>query len=54
MYKITDYSYKQAKKLNVKIKPSTKKNKNIDVFKNDHLVSSVGALNYSDYPNYTI
>ena len=52
MYKITDYSYKQAKKLNVKIKPSTKKNKKIDIFKNDHLVASVGALGYSDYPNY--
>ena len=52
MYKITDYSYKQAKKLNVKIKPSTKKNKKIDVYKNDHLLASVGALGYSDYPNY--
>ena len=52
MYKIPDYSYKQAKKINVKIKPSTKKNKKIDIFKNDHLVASVGALGYSDYPNY--
>ena len=54
MYKITQYSYDQAKKLNVKIKPSTKKDKKIDVFKNDRLVASIGSLNYinSDYPTY--
>ena len=52
MYKITQYSYDQAKKLNVKIKPSTKKNKKIDVFKNDHLVASIGSLKNFDYPNY--
>ena len=29
MYKIKDYSYEQAKKLNVEIKPSTVKNKKL-------------------------
>ena len=52
MYKITEYTKKQAKKLNVDVKPSTKKNKKIDVFKGGHLIASVGALGYSDYPTY--
>ena len=34
-YKITDYSYNQAKKLNVQIKPAQNKKKKIDVFKNN-------------------
>ena len=34
MYKITDYSIKQAKKLHVDIKPSKKKNKKIKNNKN--------------------
>lgn len=32
MYKITNYSYDKAKKLNVIIKPSSRKNKKIDIF----------------------
>lgn len=52
MYKITEYTKKQAKKLNVDVKPSTKKNKKIDVFKGGHLIASVGGLGYSDYPTY--
>ena len=32
-YKITKYSYQQAKKLNVEIKPSSNKKKKIDVLK---------------------
>lgn len=52
MYKITKYSLEQAKKLNVDIKPSTKKNKKIDVYKNDKYITSVGDKRYSDYPTY--
>jgi hypothetical protein len=33
MYNITNYTYKKAKKLGVKIKPSTNKTKKIDVYK---------------------
>lgn len=51
-YKITDYSKKQAKKLNVDIQPSTNKNKKIDVFKNDKKIASIGAIGYNDYPTY--
>jgi hypothetical protein len=52
MYNITDYSYKQAKKLNVDIKPSNKKNKKIDVYRDGVLVSSIGDVRYKDFPNY--
>jgi hypothetical protein len=51
-YKITDYSYQKAKQLNVDIKPSTNKNKKIDVFKNNKKIASIGAIGYLDYPNF--
>lgn len=53
MYKITEYSKKQAKKLGVTIKKSTRKNKKIDVFKNNKKIASIGAKGYSDFPTYT-
>jgi len=52
MYHITNYSKKQADKLHVKIKPSNKKNKKIDIIKNDNIVASIGNIKYKDYPNY--
>jgi len=51
MYIITDYSYEQAKKLGVTIKPSLKKGKKIDVINNNKIIS-IGAFGYKDYPNY--
>jgi len=52
-YKITDYSYKQAQKLGVQIKPSVKKNKKIDVFDGNHqYILSIGDLRYNDFPTY--
>lgn len=51
-YKIQPYTFQQAKKLGVQIKPSTKKDKKIDVFKNNKLITSVGQLGYKDYPTY--
>ena len=53
-YKITNYSYNQAKKLNVNIKPSTNKKKKIDVYKNDKKIASIGAIGYNDYPTFII
>lgn len=50
MYKITQYSYDQARRLGVIIKPSTNPKKKIDVFKNGVRVASIGAIGYSDYP----
>ena len=52
MYEIKDYSFKQAKKLGVEIKPSIKKSKKIDVFKNNKLITSIGAQGYNDFPTY--
>lgn len=52
MYEITKYSYDQAKKLGVEIKPSTNKKKKIDVFKADKKIASIGALGMDDFPTY--
>lgn len=51
-YKILPYSLDQAKKLGVTIKPSTKKDKKIDVFKSGKLIHSIGAKGYKDFPTY--
>jgi hypothetical protein len=51
-YKITDYSFKQAKMLNVTIKPSTDKKKKIDVFKGNKKIASIGSITNKDYPTY--
>lgn len=51
-YHITHYTYQKAKSIGVTVKPSTVKNKKIDVFKGDHKIASVGALGYSDYPTF--
>ena len=52
MYHITNYTKEKAKMLNVEIKPSTNKNKKIDVYKNNIKIASVGAKGYLDYPTY--
>ncbi len=46
---VSVYSKKKAKSLGVEIKPSTKKGKKIDVFKDDKLIASIGAKGYKDY-----
>ena len=52
-YKITDYSYNQAKKLNLIIKSSKNKNKKIDVYdKDNNYIASIGNISYNDYPSY--
>ena len=50
MYNITDYTYKKAKALNVQVKPSSRKNKKLDVIKNGKIIASVGDSRYKDYP----
>ena len=52
MYKITEYTINRAKKHGFIIKVSTRKNKKIDVYKNDVFLGSIGNLLYSDYPSY--
>jgi len=38
--------------LNVEIKPSTRKDKKIDVYKDKKYICSIGNINYYDYPTY--
>ena len=53
MYQIQPYSFTQAKKQNVIIKPSTRKNKKIDVYdKSNKFITSIGQLGYKDFPSY--
>ena len=52
VYQIKPYSYEQAKKLNVEIKPSTRKDKKIDVYKDKKYICSIGNINYFDFPTY--
>jgi len=52
MYQILPYSYQQAKRLGVFIRPSENPKKKIDVYKNDKKVASIGDPNYQDYPHY--
>lgn len=52
MYEIKPYTYNQAKKFGVTVKPSTRKGKKIDVFKKDEKIASIGALGMGDYPTY--
>ena len=52
-YKIKPYSYQQAEKLWVLIRPSTIKGKKIDVFRNSgDKICSIGSIGYNDYPTY--
>lgn len=51
-YKILPYSFEQARKLNVTIKPSTNILKKIDVFKKGNKLASIGARGMNDYPTY--
>ena len=52
MYQIQPYTYKQAKILGVEVKPSTHKNKKIDVYKNGTYICSIGFLGMKDFPTY--
>ena len=54
MYKIKQYTKDKADKYNVQIKPSTTKNKKIDVYKNDKKIASIGHVDYKDYSTYLI
>lgn len=55
MYNISKYSYNKATELGVKIKPSTNKNKKIDVYDyHNNFITSIGDINYKDYPTYIL
>ena len=52
MYHITEHTKKQAEKLNLQVKPSTREGKKIDVYKNGVRIASLGALGMNDYGTY--
>jgi hypothetical protein len=52
MYSITNYTYKQAKKLGVVVKPSLNTSKKLNVFKDNKKIASIGAYGMSNYPTY--
>jgi len=53
LYHITNYTLKKAKKIGVKVKPSTNKTKKIDVFnKEGKKIASVGANGMNDFPTF--
>ncbi len=52
MYEITQYSKERAKRLGVQIKPSDKKNKKIDIYKDGEYLVSIGDNRYKDFPTY--
>lgn len=53
-YQITEYTKNKAKEIDVEVKPSLNPKKKIDVFKDDELIASIGAIGYLDYPSYII
>tara|TARA_R100000388_G_C7185328_1_gene130764 strand:- start:344 stop:637 length:294 start_codon:yes stop_codon:yes gene_type:complete len=42
----------KARKIGVKVKPSKRKNKKLDVFKGDKKVASIGDVRYKDFLLY--
>jgi hypothetical protein len=52
MYRIKPYSFAQAKKHGVTVRPSTRKGKKIDVFRDGKKVATIGALGMGDYPTF--
>lgn len=54
MYDIQPYTYEQAKRIGVIVKPSAKANKKIDIFdkRDNQYITSVGDSRYGDYPMY--
>ena len=53
MYEIKPYSYRKAREIGVKIKPSVKAGKKIDVFtESGEYITSIGDILYGDYPSF--
>jgi hypothetical protein len=52
VYKILPYTLAKAEKLGVKVAPSTKAGKKLDVFKGGEKIASIGAFGMGDYPTY--
>ena len=52
-YKISPYTYNQAKELKVKVFPSNNPKYKLSVYDDDlNFITNVGANGYNDYPTY--
>jgi hypothetical protein len=51
-YRIKERQRQAAKRLNIAIRPSSDKNKKLDVYKNGFLIARIGAAGYGDYASY--
>ena len=52
-YRISAYTRSKARRMGVTVRPSTRKGKKIDVFKNGKKVASIGAVGYNDFTTYS-
>jgi hypothetical protein len=52
MYDIKPYSYEKAHELGLDIKPSKRKHKKIDIYKDGDYICSIGDNRYMDYPSF--
>lgn len=52
-YRISQYTRDKARKLHVEVRPSNRKGKKIDVFKNGKKIASIGALGYNDFTTFS-
>jgi hypothetical protein len=52
VYRIKTGQRLAARRLGVVIRPSTEKNKKLDVFKNGIKIASIGLVGYGDYWSY--
>jgi len=52
-YSISSYTRNKAKQIGVTVRPSTRKGKKIDVFRNGKKVASVGAIGYNDFTTFS-
>lgn len=52
MYDITPYTKAKAKAMGLTVKPSTRKGKKLDVFRDGEYLDSIGQLGAMDYPHY--
>lgn len=48
-YNITDYTKAKAKQLGVRVVPSKKKGKKVDVVKDGVIIASIGDIRYTDF-----
>jgi hypothetical protein len=53
MYRITQHSYDRAKQLGVRIEPSHRPDKKIDIYApSGHYITSIGARGFDDYGTF--